>query len=129
MTVHYVTAVAAARLQEVIDAIDAGSGPGVLVIGTSALSGATGVLVSVTLDDPCGSVTTRTLNLSGTPLDATAAAAGTAAKAELRDSDDNVVCDGLTVGVIGSGANILMDTTSLVIGRPVRLVSGAIVHP
>lgn len=130
MTVHYSTAVAQARLQAVIDALDAVSNP-LLVVGTSALAGGTaGVLFTITLNTgPCATISGRTLTFSGTPIDDTATAAGAAAKAELRASDGTVVVDQLSVGVTGSGANIIMDTTGVVIGRPVRLVSASIVHP
>lgn len=129
MTIHYSDDLADARLEEVVAAIDAGSGPGVLVVGTSALSGAVGVLFTVTLDDPSGTVAGRVLTFSGTPINTTATGVGVAAKAELRDSDDNVICDGLTVGVTGSGSNIIMDTASVTVGRPVQLVSATITHP
>lgn len=130
MTIAYNDTVADARLQVVVDAIDQGSGPGVLVIGTSALAGgSTGVLVEVTMDDPCGTVASRVLTFSGTPIDATATGAGVAAKAEIRDSDGVVIVSGLTVGVTGSGSDITMDTTNLVVDRPCRWVSGSITHP
>lgn len=128
MTIHYSTAVAQARLQQVIDALDAGSNA-LLVVGTSALSGATGVLFTITLDDPSATITGRVLTFSSTPIDTTGSAAGTAAKAELRDSTGTVVADGLTVGVSGSGANIIMDSVGVTVGRPVRLLSASITHP
>ncbi len=131
MSLNYTTAIAQDRLQAVIDNIDAGgSGShGKLVIGTSALSGVTGVLVTVPLDFPSATISVKTLTFAGVPIDTTASANGTAAKAELRDGSDTVIASGLTVGLTGSGANIIMDTTAVTTSRPVRLVSATITHP
>jgi len=126
MSVVYNNTVKDARLQVVADAIDAGAGAGVLVIGTSALSGATGVLAEIPLDDPCGVVSGQVLTLSGTPLSATASGTGTAAKAELRDSDDNVIVSGLTVGT--SGTDIVVNSTSITTGQTVQITAGTITH-
>jgi hypothetical protein len=129
MTIHYSDTVANNRLTQVLNAIDGGGGDGLLVIGTTALSGATGVLVTITFPATAGVVSSRVLTFSGTPIDATASAAGTAALAELRDSTGLTVCSGLTVGATGSGANIIIDTTSITLARPCRLVSLTITHP
>ncbi len=99
---------------------------GSLVIGTSALSGATGVLATVTLGTTPGTVSGGVLTLSGTPLTATASATGTAAKAELRDNSGNVIVSGLTVGT--SGTDIIIDTTSIVSGETISVSSGTITH-
>jgi hypothetical protein len=131
MSVIYALTLAQDRLQAVIDAFSTGGGPPVLIIGTSALAGpgGTGILLSFILDDPVGTITTRRLNFSGMPKDTTASVGGVAAKAEIRSSDDVVWVSGLTVGVVGSGANVTMDTVSLTVTRPVRLVSAYIDHP
>jgi hypothetical protein len=127
--IEYSDLVAEARLLVVLAAIDGGGGAGKLVIGTSALSGATGVLVTIPLDSPSGTVAGRTLTFAGTPIDASATASGVAAKAEVRDNADVVIASGLTVGVSGGGSDITMDATGLVTGRPVRLVSASITTP
>lgn len=129
MTIAYSTAVAAARLQKVIDGVDAGAGFGLLVIGTSALSGATGVLASFTLQKPSATISVRTLTIAGSPLLAVASASGIAAKAELRTSAGTVIASGLSIGLTGSGSDIIIDTTGVVSGRNVYLLAGTIVHP
>ena len=126
MAIVYNNTLKDARLQAVIDAIDAGASPGKLVIGTSALSGATGVLATITLADPSATKTGGVLTLSGTPLSVAASATGTAAKAELRDSDDNVVASGLTVAT--SAADIIVNTTAFESGVTVQVNSGTITH-
>lgn len=100
---------------------------GKLVIGTSALSGATGVLATVPLANPAGTVAgAGVLTLGGMPRSATATAAGTAAKAELRDASDVVVASGLTVGI--SASDIIIGTTTISVGLTVQLNSGTITH-
>lgn len=99
---------------------------GTLVIGTSALSGATGVLVSFTLGTTPGTVSSGVLTISGTPLTATASGTGTAAKAELRDNSGNVIVSGLTVGT--SATDIIINATAISSGQSVTLSSGTITH-
>lgn len=118
------------RLDKVTEHVDAGADEGVLVIGTSALDGVTGVLAEIPLDDPsfaaAAGTGTVSITLEGVPLEANATAGGTAAKAELRDSDGNVIVSGLTVGT--SGADIIITSTTIVNGQPVRVTSGTITH-
>lgn len=130
MALTYNTTVSNARLTVVRDAIDQGAAAGVLVIGTSALAGgAGGTLVTFTLNDPCGTVAAKVLTFSGTPKSATASASGTAAKAELRDSNGVVIVNGLTVGLSGSGANIILDSVAIINTRTVFMTAGTITHP
>jgi hypothetical protein len=113
-----------ARMQAVLDAINAGAAAGKLEIGTAGMGT---VLSTITLDDPAGTVSGDTLTFSGLPIvDASADATGTAAEARIRDSDDNNVVTGLTVGT--SGANIIIDNPSIVAGQAVSFNSGTIQH-
>lgn len=123
MTIAYSTTVKNTRLAAVVTAL---GGSGKLVIGTSSLSGATGVLVSIPLAATPATVSNGVLTLSGVPLSALATAAGTAAKAELRDGSDVVVASGLTVGT--SGADIIVGTTTISVGNTVQVTSGTITH-
>lgn len=99
---------------------------GSLVIGTSSLSGATGVLATFTLGTTPGTVSSGVLTISGTPLTATASGTGTAAKAEFRDNSGNVIVSGLTVGT--SSADIIINATAISTGQTVTLSSGTITH-
>lgn len=107
------------------EAVDAG-GTGQLVIGTSALSGATGVLATLTLASPSVSISGGVATLLGVPLTVNASATGTAAKAEFRNSAGTAIITGLTVGTSGSDVNL--STTSLVSGSPVTITAGTITH-
>jgi hypothetical protein len=123
--VAYNTATKTARLQAVVDAIDAGSGPGVLEIGTTGMGT---VLASITLADPCGTVSGDTLTFDFDPAvsDTSADATGTAAAARIKDSNGTVVISGLTVAT--SAAHVTMDSVSITAGQTVTLTSGQIVH-
>lgn len=134
MAVTYSTALKTDRMQLVSDLIagktvasSTGTATaGVLVIGTSALSGATGVLASFTLNTTPATVSNGVLTISGTPLTSTASATGTAAKAEFRDNAGNVIVSGLTVGT--SAADIIINATAVSSGQTVTLSSGTITH-
>ena len=126
MTVEYSTAAKNARLTAGANLIDAGSSAGLLVIGTSALSGSTGVLATITLQKPSFSVASGVMTLNGTPS-ATISNSGTAALAELRDSAGTTVVSGLTVGT--SGTDITVGTTTFTSGVTVTISSGTITEP
>jgi hypothetical protein len=123
MAVNYSTAAKNARLNGVVSVIDGGSGAGVLQIGTTAMGT---VLATITLAKPSGTSSGGVLTFSGFPRSATAAATGTAAAARIRDSSGSDVITGLTVGAAGSGADIILDTTSIDVNETVTLNSATI---
>lgn len=132
--VTYAAAVKTKRMQSVIDKVDgktyaASTGSAVagsLVIGTSALSGATGVLATIPLPTPSFVESGGVITLQGVPLTAAATAAGTAAKAELRDNGGTTIVSGLTVGT--SGTDIIVGTTTVSVGLDVEVISGTLTH-
>lgn len=135
MAVTYANNVAAGRLQVVADltnsktlaaATGAGS-TGLLVIGTSGLSGATGVLASIVLPNPCATVSNKVLTLAGVPLSIAASASGTAALAEIRNNAGTVIASGLTVGT--SGTDIILNTTTITASQTVTVTAGTITTP
>lgn len=127
MSVVYSAAVKTTRMGAVNTAIGAS---GLLVIGTSALSGATGVLATIILNTTAGTVSgsgTVILTLDQAPaLSASASASGTAALAEIRTSGGTVVVSGLTVST--TGANVNLSTTSINSGNTVSITSAVITH-
>lgn len=123
MAVNYSTTVKNSRLTVVRDAIDGGPAAGTLEICTAAYAV---VLATVTLNDPCGTVSSGVLTFSGTPIATTASANGTAAIARFKDSTGTVVCDGLTVGT--SGTDITVNTTTFASGGSVSVTSATITH-
>ena len=123
MAVNYSTAVKNTRMTAVRDAIDGGAGPGTLEICTTSY---TTVLATITLDDPCGTVSSGVLSFSALPISTTASNSGTAALARFKDSTGTVVCDGLTVGT--SGTNVIVSTTTFTSGQSVDLTAATITH-
>lgn len=99
---------------------------GQLVIGTSALSGATGVLATIPLPTTPFTVSGAVATLAGVPLSVTASGSGTAALAEFRNNGGSTVVSGLTVGT--SGSDIILGTTSITSGGTVTITSGTITH-
>jgi hypothetical protein len=134
MAVNYATALKTARMQDVADLIASktiaaatgGGSAGQLVIGTSALSGGTGVLATIALPNPAFTVSGAVATLQGVPLSVNASATGTAAKAELRNNAGTMVVDGLTVGV-GTG-DIQLNSVSIVSGQSVAITAGTLTH-
>lgn len=138
MAVTYLASLRTNRLNLVVNALGTATAPtisttgtaaGTLVIGTSALSGATGVLATINLSTTPATVSGDTLTISGVPLSATAAATGTAALAELRNNAGTVIVGGLTVTASGGGGNIIVSSVSITSGQTVQVTSGTITHP
>lgn len=138
MPVTYIASLRTDRLRLVLNDLGTATAPtipttgtlaGSLVIGTSALSGATGVLATVALPTTPASVTGDVLTLLGVPLTATASATGTAAKAELRDNAGNAIVTGLTVTASGGGGDVIISSTAITSGQTVQVNSGTITHP
>jgi hypothetical protein len=124
MAVVYTTSVKNARMTAVRDQIDAGTGPGVLQIGTTGMAS---ILAEITLDDPSGTISGGVLSLSGFPKsDTSANNSGTAAAARIRDSSGADVITGLTVGT--SGTDIILDSANITATQTVTINSASITH-
>lgn len=123
MAVIYSTPLKNTRLQAVVTAI---GNNGLLVIGTAALNGATGVLATIPLAATAGTVTGGVLTFSGVPRTANATGTGIAALAELRTSAGVVVCSGLTVDT--TAANIILNAIEVSAGQLVQMTAGTITH-
>jgi hypothetical protein len=134
MSANYAAVLKTNRMQLVADLIaskvaaaSTGAGSaGQLVIGTSALSGATGVLATLALPNPPGTVSGSVFTLSGVPLFIAASASGTAALAEFRNNAGTTVVSGLTVGT--SAADIILGTTTVVASGLVTITAGTVTH-
>jgi hypothetical protein len=123
MAVTYANGVKTARMQAVLDAIDAGTAAK-LEIGTSGMAA---VLATLTLVDPAGTVSGSVLTLDFSPaISAVASGTGTAAAARIRTSADADVVTGLTVGT--SGTDIVLDSTSITSGQTVTISAGTLTH-
>ena len=117
-------------LNTIRDAVDAGAGAGTIAVydGTqpanadAALAGNT-LLGTLTCSDPSApGAAAGTLTLSAIAEDAAADATGTASFARIRDSNSATVFD-CDISATGGGGTLQLNTTSIVIGGPIRITS------
>ena len=123
MAVTYSATLKSTRMTAVRDAIDGGSGPGTLEIGTTGMAS---ILAALTLADPCGTISSGVLTFTVPFSDASADATGTAAAARVKDSSGHIVISGLTVGT--SGTDVVLTSTSITSGQAVTITSASITH-
>ena len=123
MAVNYRTSLKTTRMTAVRDDIDSGAGAGYIEICSSAYAS---VLATITLADPCGSVTGDTLTFTMPKSDTSADATGTAAIARIKESAGTVIVQGLTVGT--SGTDIILSSLAITAGDTVTLSSATITH-
>lgn len=121
MAVIYTTAVKDARLTAVVTSIGA---TGVLEVGTAGMAT---ILFSVNLNNPAGTASGGVLTFSGFPKTTTAIASGTAAAGRIRTATGGTnIVTGLTVGT--SGADIIVNTTTVATSDSVEVTSATITH-
>ena len=124
MPVIYSTAAKAARMQAIVNLIDAGASVGKLQLGTSLMGT---VLASVDLAKPCGTVAGSVLTLAGFPrTDTDADATGTPVAAQIVDSNGNVIISGLTVGT--TSGDLRVDAPTITQHQTVSIASAVITH-
>lgn len=116
MAVTHLTASRDAMAEAIRGIANAGTTP-VLVIGTSALSGATGVLASITIPD-FGASSSGVITSAASGNSATASASGTAAKCEVRTSGGTTVFFG---AVSTSGSDVNISSVTITSGDTVTL--------
>lgn len=120
------TAIAAALLAD----FDGGTGPCTLKFYTGAqpanvATAASGTLLgTLTCSDPMGDSTTTAgaLTFAAITQDSAADATGTVGYARLFDGG-GVAKGDFSVGAAGSGADIIMNTVSIVVGGPITVTS------
>lgn len=121
MSVPISIGLAEARLEATRAYIDAGAGQAEL-----RLYDASSVLVAaIGLANPCGFVSSGLLVLSASD-DALAVADGAPASALIVSAAGDACIPGLTVGAVGSGANVELSATTLFAGGTVRLTGGVL---
>lgn len=125
MAVVYSTAAKNARMAAVVGLIGAG---GTLTIGTSALAGATGVLAQVPLANPAFTVAGGVMTVGAVPRTVEAVGTGVADKVEVRASNGTVIISGLTVGLPGSGAEVIINALEVSTGQTIQVTVGTITH-
>ena len=128
MALGLAAAIRNARLDEIRDAIDAGAGAGVVKIydGTRPSTGgaATTLLGTVTCSDPSApNASSGVLTFNAFTEDSSADNDGTATWARFEDSTGTFVAD-MDVGT--SSAELIMNTTTITQGGPIRIDSGTL---
>jgi hypothetical protein len=125
MAVNYSSTAIDDRLLGVVTAVGAGGGPGTFGL----LAGGTTVS-SITLSNPCGTVSGGVLTFTQ-PLVGTAANTGNVNGAVIKDSNGATVVSGLTVGIPLSTSDVIVsngvNSTLINAGQVVQLVSAQIV--
>lgn len=81
------------------------------------------LLGTLTLSQPAGTIANGILTLNTITEDSSADANNTATWGRFRDGDGNPVLDG-SIGVAGSGADFIINTTNIVAGGPIRIADG-----
>ena len=123
MSVIYPVTLINPRLQDVVNAIDAGPAAGVLRLLDSGGS----TLSSLALAKPSGSVSGGILTFLGLSLiDPSAAASGTAAAARIEDSTGTTVISGLTVGTSSAFDIVLSPSAAIVAGNTIAITQATI---
>jgi len=123
MAVTYSNTVKDNRMTQVLNAIDGGAGAGYIEICSDAYAS---VLATITLSDPCGSVSAGVLTLTMPKSDTNADNTGTAAIARIKDSTGTICVSGLTVGT--SGTDIVLTSTAITTGDTVTLTAATLTH-
>jgi hypothetical protein len=130
MAIGLKTSLRTARAQVILDAIDNGAGPGTLKLYTApkpttgGAVGAATLLGTLTFAEPCGTVTTGTLTFSAIVKDSAADADGTATWARVADGVGTHVMD-MTVGLVASGADVIMNNVVVVTGGEISITDFA----
>lgn len=123
MSVNYSQAAITARLQGVINTIGNG--------GFLKLNHGPTPLSSIMLASPCGIASAGVLTFTGGEVDPSASGTGSVDNATITDSIGNPHISGLTVGIPGSPANVIINngsnTTFIAAGKAVSFVAGAII--
>lgn len=123
MSVNYSATVLTNRLQQVLNAIDAAGTNGNLRL----LDIGGGVLSSLQLARPSGTISGAVFSFSGLSLiDPAAAASGTAQRARVEDGNGNTIISGLTVSG-GATADIIMTPTNIIAaGQTIAITAATI---
>jgi hypothetical protein len=122
MPVNYSLATRNNRLQQVENAIDAGSTGGVLRL----LDAFGNTLSTVPLSNPAGTVTAGVLQFQVTVMDPSAARTGVATAGRFEDSFGNIVISGLTVGTSSANDIVLSPTAAIQAGQAVAIQQASI---
>jgi hypothetical protein len=114
-----------AKLQVVLNAIDGGTGNGIITLKAGGTTVST-----LTLNKPSGSVSGGVLSFITPLTDPLAVGTGNVTTGTISDSAGSVVASGLSAGVPGSGADIWvfngLNSTLITAGQTVQVLAARI---
>lgn len=135
MATRLPTAIRNAVANVIVDALDAGTGPGTIKIYTgsqpaSANNAATGTLLgTLTLSDPAfGDAANGSAAAGAITGDTSADATGTAGWFRAADSDGTTVIDG-SVSATGGGGDLQLDSVSIIAGGTINVTGWTVTAP
>lgn len=115
--------------QLIVDAMNAGAGPGVLKFYTATQPAGPAIAITdqvllgtLTCSDPAATVTGGVITFDSVTQDSAADATGTATWVRAEDSDGNAVADFDVTNEAGTGA-IKINTVSIFAGGPIQMTS------
>lgn len=120
MSVIYDATIKTARMTATRDAVANGT--------LELLTAADAVIATFGLDAAGGTVTGNDWTLVFVAATVAAGATGVLAKARIKNSGGTARVTGLTVGLSGSGADIIVDNTSANSGQNIQITSAKITH-
>lgn len=116
-----------AFITQLLTALDAGGGPAIVEIYNNTIPATVATAVTtqtklgtLTLSDPCGSVTDGMLTLDAITQDSSADASGVATWARLKDSTGAAVAD-VDITTTGGGGTLQMNNISIVAAGPILI--------
>jgi hypothetical protein len=131
MAIKYTTALRTTRITDVLNAIDAGDAALIKIYGGSQPAGpdtavtTQPLLATLTCSATSGTVSNGVLTFNTITADSSADTDGTAYWARITTSAGAAVAD-MSVGTTGSGADLILSTTTIVAGGEVSITSGSI---
>ena len=136
MSLSFSTTTGNLLLTQITNQIDAGSGPGTIMIysgtipasGDAALSSNTQLAHLVCSKPSSAAPSAKTLTFNPITQDTSADATGVASFFRILDSNANVIVQG-AVTAVGGGGDLQMNTTSIVAGGPVQITACSFTLP
>lgn len=131
MSLTYTTAVKNVRAQALVGLIDAASNPGAMILYTGEAPVGVGTitsqqaLVTLSLQKPCYATIENGVITLNSIAEQMVQTTGTTGFARLLDGNNVAIAD-MTIGVIGSGADIEIPTVDLIQGSYIRITAGQI---
>lgn len=125
MSINYSLTAINYRLDGVVDACGVGGN------GSLRLYSGSTLISTISLANPCGTVSGGVLTFDGTLLDPSASGTGDVDSGAIYNGNGSLIASGLTVGIPLSGENIIisngLNSTLITAGQTVQVLSAEII--